>query len=302
MPLSSTSVTTPVLPPGKPIDAYILIRQLVYLLEIFLNTVQCTHIQPSGRGILQKNLMFRYSSEANILVACARELVSGYVSNINLGQSFPAVTHNTWNLSTSFPAFARVLSLTRGNAEVLFGKSFARRFQTSGGQQQQHEEETVKRSQIYRPPGELGLSRAEHERISSALSAQYIIWNNAIATLRANFNPLMPLGAVALMSHTALTLRTAALAAIKLVEHDLRVASGLRPISGTLEAKLVYLAIVKEAGKEGDLGARVKRELSDVCREGEARWDALVRRELGEGGYRGIVRPEWLKRLSGGRV
>ena len=87
------------------------------------------------------------------------------------------------------------------------------------------------------------------------------------------------------MADTALSLRTAALAAIKLVEHDLRLALGLRPIAGTLEAKLVYMAIVKEAGKQGNLEARVKRGLWEVCKEGERRWDELEMRELKEGDW-----------------
>jgi len=87
------------------------------------------------------------------------------------------------------------------------------------------------------------------------------------------------------MADTALILRTAALAAIKLVEHDLRLASGLKPISGVLEAKLVYLAIVKEAGEKGNLEARVKRELHQVCKAGEKRWDEMVMREVEEGSW-----------------
>ncbi|KAG0134228.1 hypothetical protein HOY82DRAFT_554405 [Tuber indicum] len=305
MPASSSPLTIPKLPPGKPIDAYILIRQLIHLLTTFLNTVQCTHLHPSGRGILQKNLMFRYSSEANIIVACATELVSYYTSNIDLGQYSSGSTttiHNAWNLSTSFPAFARVLSLTHGNAEVLFGKPFSRRFHTSTGQQEQHEEGMIKKQQLYRPPAELAPSQAEHERISSALSAQYAIWNNAIINLHANFNPLMPQDAVTLLTHTALTLRTAALAAIKLVEHDLRVAWGLRPIVGTLEAKLVYLAIVKEGGKENDFETRLRRELSDAYREAKVSWSELAKRELEEGDSEEVMRPEWLERLSSGRA
>lgn len=283
---------TPVLVPGKPIDAYILIHQLTYLLTTFLATVQYMHTQPSGRGILQKNLMFRYSSEANILLACARELVSKYTSNIDLGQlscPFPTLTTPaaSWNLSTSFPGFARVLSVTRGDPKVLYGKSFASRFQTHGAQQHEdgNEQGKVQRAQFFRPPASLGLSQAEHQRISSALCAQYAIWNNAIDNFSANFNPLTPLGAVALMADTALSLRTSALAAIKLVEHDLRLALGLRPIAGTLEAKLVYMAIVKEAGKKGNLEARVKRELWEVCKEGERRWDELEMQELEEGDW-----------------
>ncbi|PWW77784.1 hypothetical protein C7212DRAFT_362603 [Tuber magnatum] len=299
--------TAPILPSGKPVDAYILIRQLIHLLTTFLTLVQRTHIRPSGRGILQKNLMFRYSSEANILLACARELVSKYTSNLDLGQPSPTVgTANTWNLSTSFPGFARVLSLTHGDAEALFGKFFARRFQKprvwGHGEEEEEEEEGeegVRTPRFYRPAAELGFSRAEHERISSALSAQYAMWNNAIANFRAHFNPLTPLVAVELMADTALTLRTAALAAIKLVEHDLRIALGLRPITGTLEAKLVYLAIVKETGGKEGLEAKIKKELFDVCKEGEARWDELVRREYVEGYGGGITKPDWLERLGG---
>jgi len=234
--------------------------------------------------------MFRYSSEANILLACARELISQYTSNIDLGQltcPSPTITTpaTTWNLSTSFPGFPRVLSATRGDPKALYGKYFALRFQKNGAQQSEkgNGQEKVERAPFCRPPAELGLSPAEHRRISSALSVQYALWNNAIANFSANFNPLTPLGAVGLMADTALTLRTAALAAIKLVEHDLRLALGLRPISGVLEAKLVYLAIVKEAGEKGNLEARVRRGLREVCKDAEKRWDELVRQELEEG-------------------
>lgn len=269
--------------------------------------VQRTHIHPSGRGILQKNLMFRYSSEANILVACAKELVSKYTSDLDLGQPpHTTSTPSTWNLSTSFPGFSRVLSLTRGDAGVLFGKPFARRFQRHGDDEEEEEEdeegewgEGARTPRSYRPPAELGLSRAEHERITSALTAQYAMWNNAIANFRAHFNPLMPLGAVELMADTAVMLRTAALAAIKLVEHDLRIALGLRPIVGTLEAKLVYMAIIKETGGKESLEVKIRRELYGVCKEAVAIWAELARKDIAEGGSGGFAKPHWLQMLGG---
>lgn len=107
-----------------------------------------------------------------------------------------------------------------------------------------------------------GISAEQNDLIVKGITYKIEDWNTAIVEFLEKFDPYRLLSAVQLMLETANKLRKAADGVIRLVERNYRIALGMRPIQGTSEAKMVYLAIVKEHGT--NLQAEVKMGLDNV--------------------------------------
>lgn len=134
-----------------------------------------------------------------------------------------------------------------------------------------------------------GISAEENDLIVQGIAYKIGDWNTAILRFIKEFDPHRLQGGVQLMLETANSLRKAAEGVIKLVERTYRIALGMRPIEGTSEAEMVYLAIVKEHGI--DLGAEVRMGLDNVVSRAESLLELMLEKT--------VVRREAVRKLSG---
>lgn len=213
--------------------------------------------------------MFKMSEEALIVAGEFANLVHGYLVTLELGQRYDP----NWSVESS-TAYKMLRQCTGPESAKLFGARL--------GAKMDHDE-------VYRPPhvpssrfaskGRMqGISVEENDLIVQGIAYKIGDWNTAIHKFIERFNPYRLQGAVQLMLETANNLRKAAEGVIKLVERTYRIALGMRPIEGTSEAEMVYLAIVKEHGT--DLEAEVRMGLDNVVSRAENQLELMLERTV----------------------
>lgn len=265
---------------------WIVCQQVAFFHDLFIDKVTATSVDPSCAKVLQKNLMFKMSEEALIVAAEFAHLVHGYLVTLDFGQR-----HNPrWSLETS-SSFQELRYYTRRQSIPLFGARLGNK---------------IDKNEVYKPPhlpssryaskGRMqGISAQENDVIVQGIAYKIGDWDTAISEFLRKFDPNHLQTAVQLMLDTATKLRKAANGVIKLVECNYRIALGMRAISGTSEAEMVYLAIVKEHGT--DLKAEVKMGLDNVVAKTEESIGQL--KEMLE---RLEIREETERKLSGQRM
>lgn len=242
-------------------------HQVAYFHDLFVDKVTATSVDPTCAKVLQKNLMFKMSEEALAVAGEFADLVHGYLVVLELGQRFDP----NWSIESS-TAFKILRQYTGPESVKLFGARLGAKLDCN---------------EVYRPPhvpssryaskGRMqGISAEENDLIVKSITYKIGDWNKAIARFIEKFDPYCLQGAVQLMLETANKLRKAAEGVIKLVERTYRIALGMRPIEGTSEAEMVYLAIVKEHGT--DLKAEVKMGLENVVSRAESQLELMLQR------------------------
>ncbi|KAL0634045.1 hypothetical protein Q9L58_007063 [Maublancomyces gigas] len=242
-------------------------HQVAYFHDLFVDKVTATSVDPTCAKVLQKNLMFKMSEEALIIAGEFADLVHGYLVVLELGQRFDP----NWSIESS-TAFKILRQYTGPESVKLFGTRIGAKLNCG---------------EVYRPPhvpssrhaskGPMqGISAEENDLIVKGITYKIGDWNKAIARFIRKFDPYCLQVAVQLMLETANRLRKAAEGVIKLVERTYRIALGMRPIEGTSEAEMVYLAIVKEHGT--DLKAEVKMGLENVVSRAGSQLELMLER------------------------